>query len=240
VKPVNLLPEQHRGAEPGQGRGAHVLLGVLAALVALVGIYAVTANQVNSRKSDANEAKHQAEELSARAGSLESFGNFARVAQNRSASVRSLAEVRFDWERFMRELSLVVPRGSWLEQVNSSVTGDLSSTSGTGSSGASTSSTASSSPSAGQSSGQPVGELVGCSPRQTDVATLMVRLRRLYRVTDVTLNESSRESDSGTASVDSCGRYLKFDVTVTFGPVPASGEAPSGRKRVPARLGGGS
>ena len=241
MRPVNLLPEQHRRAvAPGHGRGAHIVLGVLAVLVAMVGLYAVTANQVNSRKTNANEAKHEADELSARAGSLGSFGDFARVAQNRSASVRSLAQVRFDWERLMRELSLVVPRGSWLTQVNSSVTGDLSSTSAAGSSSASTSSTSSTSSSSGESSGQPAADLVGCSPHQTDVAKLMVRLRRLYRVTDVNLNESSRESDTGTASVDSCGRYLHFDVSLTFGPVPAGGEAPSGSKRVPARLGGGS
>jgi hypothetical protein len=239
VKPVNLLPEQHRrAAGPGEGRGGFVVVGILAALVVMVGIYAFTANQVNSHKTDANEAKHEADELKARANSLGGFGDFARVQQNRSASVRSLADVRFDWERFMRELSLVVPRGSWLTQATSSATGDLNAASASSGSGGSSSS-ASSTTSSGES-GQPLANLVGCSPKQRDVAKLMVRLRRLYRVTDVALNQSAREAQSGSASLDSCGRYLKFDVTLTFGSTPASGEGPGEKKNVPASLGGGS
>ena len=241
MKPVNLLPEQHRrSGSAADGRGAYIVLGVLAALVAMVAVYALTANQVNSRKSDANQAQQEAAQLGARASSLSSFGDFAHVAQNRSASVRSLAAVRFDWERLMRELSFVMPRGSWFTQVNSSVTGDLSS--GGSSSSGSTSSSSSSGAAAGSApTGQPAADLVGCSPAQSEVAKLMVRLRRLYRVTDVTLNDSSRESDeSGAASIDSCGRYLKFDLTLTFGDTPATGEAPTGGHSVPARLGGGS
>jgi len=245
VKPVNLLPEQHRrAATPGEGRGGFVVVGILAALVAMVGVYAFTANQVNSHKTDANEAKHESEEIKARADSLGAFGDFARVQQNRSASVRSLADVRFDWERFMRELSMVVPHGSWLTQVTSSATGDLSAASASSGSGGSTSSSsstasASSTASSGES-GQPLANLIGCSPRQTDVAKVMVRLRRLYRVTDVTLNQSARDAQTGSASLDSCGRYLKFDVTLTFGSTPASGEGPGEKKNVPASLGGGS
>jgi len=247
VKPVNLLPEQYRrGTTPGQGRGAHVVIGVLGALVAMVGLYAVTANQVNSHRSDSNEAKREAQQLGARANSLGSFGDFARVTQNRSASVRSLADVRFDWERFMRELSLVMPRGSWLMQANASVTGDLTGAGGSASSSSSSpsspspSSTSSTSAGGSAAPGQPAASLVGCSPRQTEVAKVMVRLRRLYRVTDVTLNSSAREADTGGASLDSCGRYLKVDVTLTFGSTPASGEGPGEKKDVPARLGGGS
>jgi Tfp pilus assembly protein PilN len=244
MKPVNLLPEQHRRATaPGQGQGAYIVLGVLAALVLMAGLYALTVNKVNSNTSDANEAKHEAQELGARADSLGDFGDFARTEKNRSASVRALADVRFDWERFMRELSLVMPRRSWLTQVNSSVTGDLAASSaGSSSSGSSSSTSSTSTSSAGgeETTGQPKANLVGCSPKQTEVAKLMVRLRRLYRVTDVTLNKSARDAESGSASLDSCGRYLKFDVTLEFGATPASGEGPGEKKNVPTSLGGGS
>ena len=80
---------------------------------------------------------------------------------------------------------------------------------------------------------------MGCLPRQADVAELMLRLRRMHRVEDVTLSESVLEDEQGAPSVDTCGRYYKFDVVVAFAPaVPA--EAPDGQSRVPAALGGGS
>jgi hypothetical protein len=68
----------------------------------------------------------------------------------------------------------------------------------------------------------------------------MVRLRRLYRASDVTLKESGRETDSGSASIDSCGNYVKYDVTVTLGATPTNGEGPGESRKVPASLGGGS
>jgi len=235
MRPVNLLPDQHRGVSGG-GRGAQVLLGVLGALVLMVGVYAVFANKVNSQKTEAAQARQEAQDIGARADALGTFGDFARVKRNRLASVESLAGVRFDWERLMRELSRVVPRGSWLSTTNASVTGDLTSTTASSSSSSATSSTAGTS----ASLGQPAANLIGCSPRQSEVAKLMVRLRHLYRATDVTLNESGREADTAAASLDSCGRYVKFDVTVAFGAAPASGEGPGDRKDVPASLGGGS
>ena len=71
---------------------------------------------------------------------------------------------------------------------------------------------------------------------------MMVRLRGLYRVTDVDLNESSvehrrRRARRPSTTAASCYR---FDLTMTFAPAPPAAEAPSGAMRVPASLGGGS
>jgi hypothetical protein len=41
-------------------------------------------------------------------------------------------------------------------------------------------------------------------------------------------------------TLQSCGRLYKFDLTVSFSPVPPANEAPKGEPRVPASLGGGS
>ena len=243
MRPVNLLPEQHRRSQgPADGRGGQVFLGVLGALVVMAALYAVFTNQVNSKKTNAAEARAEAKQLSAKVDALGEFGDFAQIKQNRLASVRSLADVRFDWERLMREVSRVVPRSSWLQEANASVTGELDSSSGS-SSPSSSSSSSSSSPASSSSSataGQPAANLVGCAPRQSEVAKLMVRLRRLYRATDVTLNESGQDEGTSGASLDSCGRYVKFDVTVAFGAPATTGEGPGERKNVPASLGGGS
>ena len=85
----------------------------------------------------------------------------------------------------------------------------------------------------------PTATLTGCLPRQPDVAELMLRLRRMHRVEDVTLTESALEEEQGAPTVDNCGSYYKFDIGVTFaGAVPQ--EAPDGQRRVPVALGGGS
>ncbi len=224
MRPVNLLPEQHRARRSdARAGGAYVVIGVLGALLVMVMVYALTANQVNSRKTETAKASQEAQTLEAKTAALDRFGDFSLVKQTRLASVRELAGGRFDWERFMRELSLVLPRGSWIKEVNASTTG--------------------SEESGGQADGQPTGQpsakLTGCTPRQPDTAKLMVRLRRMYRVDDVALKESAEESSGGAATLASCGKRYAFDLTVSFLAAPPP-EGTGSSKRVPASLGGGS
>jgi hypothetical protein len=69
---------------------------------------------------------------------------------------------------------------------------------------------------------------------------MMVRMRQMNRVADAALNESSTEpSNNAETTVDGCGRYYQFDITVSFTQTPQS-EAPRGESSVPASLGGGS
>ncbi len=222
MRPVNLLPEQHRArASSGRAGGAYVVLGVLGALVVMVVVYALTANQVNSRKTETAKASQEAQTLEARTASLDRFGDFSQVKQTRLASVRELAGGRFDWERFMRELSLVLPRGSWIKEVDASATGS-----------------ADESGDEGQPSGQPSAKLTGCARKQPETARLMVRLRRMHRVDDVALKESAQESNGGAATLENCGKLYAFDLTVTFLASPPP-EGTGKGKRVPASLGGG-
>jgi len=218
MRPVNLLPHEHRahvaGGKPGS---AYVLVGILALLLAAAALYVVTSNQVNSRKEQALQAKQEADRTEAEVARLGGFGNFAQIAATRKAAVSVLAGGRFDWERFMRELSRVLPSDVWLTAADATVA-----------------------PGAGGSSdedSEPGGKLEGCAKRQSDVARLMVRLRDLHRVHDVTLQESTRgESDSSGSG--GCGRYYSFKVTAVFEVTQP--EAPSGERRnVPASLGGG-
>ena len=224
MRPVNLLPEQHRArVSTGRAGGAYLVIGVLGALVVMVMVYALTANQVNSRKTQEAKVSQEARTLEARTASLDRFGDFSQVKQARLASVRELAGGRFDWERFMRELSLVLPRGSWIKEVDASTTGSEESG---GQAGA-------------QPSGQPSAKLTGCTPRQPETAKLMVRLRRMYRVDDVALNESAEESNGGAATLASCGKLYAFDLTVSFLATPPTQDT-GAKKRVPASLGGGA
>jgi Tfp pilus assembly protein PilN len=230
VRPVNLIPHDQRRRTPreGSGRGAHALLGGLAVVLAMAVFYVLTANSVTDKESQAEEARIEAEQLEAQAATKQNFTDFAEIAQTRAASVASVASTRFDWERLMRELSRVMPEGSWLTSADATAAGDPN---------------AASDPAAAAApgAGGPTAHLVGCTPKHSDVARLMVRMRQLHRVVDVQLAQSSRDPKAaGAATFDACGAMTNFDVTLTFSPTAPVAEAPRGATRVPASLGGGS
>jgi Tfp pilus assembly protein PilN len=229
MKPVNLLPQEARRAQgTGERSGsAYVIVGVLGALLLMLVGYVLVSNQVTSKTNDAATTDAKATQLEQQASRKNAFTDFAAIKEQRLLSVSSIAETRFDWERFMRELARIMPARSWIQTADASTTGDL-----TGTTDPTT--TASTSPSA---------NLVGCVPGQQDSATMLVRLRQLYRVSDVKLNESVRETSASTAdktTIDNCGSFYKFDITITFSPTPPANEAPRGATSVPASLGGGS
>ncbi|HEX2161710.1 MAG TPA: PilN domain-containing protein [Thermoleophilaceae bacterium] len=224
MRPVNLLPEsQRRRAPAGDGKSAYAVLGVLAVLLAMTAAYVTTANQATERAAAAAEAAAEAERLEAQIASLGAFGNFAQIKEMRIASVRQLAAQRFDWERLMLELARVLPDDGWLKTASASTSGESDDT-GTASASV---------------GGVPTATLEGCLRYQSDVADLMLRLRRLHRAEDVSLTESAREDAQEAPSVDGCGRYYRFEIAVTFAPTVVD-ESPDGQPRVPASLGGGS
>jgi Tfp pilus assembly protein PilN len=231
MKPVNLIPQERRRlTESARSGSAYVLLGVLGALLVMAVAYVLSSNSVNERTTRAAEARQEADALKAQARGLEDFTDFTSIAKTRLASVEAVAATRFDWERFMRELSLIMPEGSWLQSADASVTGTSTGSGTPSSSSSSTSGTATS----------PAATLIGCTPHQSDVARMMVRMQQMYRVEDVQLNDSTAGTKSEAVSVDSCGHLYTFNLTITFDPNKPAREAPRGSSSVPASLGGGS
>jgi hypothetical protein len=235
MKAVNLIPTDQRRAQASGSRagGGYIVLGVLGVLLLLAVAYVMTSNSANTNTTKAAKDKQQAVALEAQASQLDSFANFSAIKEQRLAAVKTAAETRFDWERLMREISRVMPEGSWLQTTEASTKEETGGSSG-------------SAPPA--TSGvidpnallvAPNATFVGCTPKQSEVAKILVRLREMHRVTDVELNESLREDGVSEVTVDSCGPLYKFDVTVTFAPADTD-EAPSGSNSVPASLGGGS
>lgn len=228
MKAVNLIPTDQRRARATGSRsgGAYVVIGVLGVLFVMATLYVMTANQANDRRTKAEEASQEADALEAQAKQLGSFTDFASIKDQRLASVITTSQTRFDWERLMRELSRVMPKDSWLQSTEASAVADPA-----------LSTTPTSTPTA------PVGPtvtLVGCTPKQTDVAGMMVRLRQMHQVSEVTLNESVQPDANGEMTFDSCAKYFQFNLTVSFEQVSPADEAPTGTNRVPASLGGGS
>jgi Tfp pilus assembly protein PilN len=255
VRPVNLLPNELRPRQrtrEGGGR-AHIVLGVLGVLLVMAVAYALSLNQVNSHKTDIARAKSETEKAKAEVAASTAFGDFHAIEQTRSASVQQLAGGRFDWERMMRELALVLPAHTWLLNVNASTSADGTAAGATG--GATTpapSATAAPAAGAGDSAASgapsPTLSLKGCALKQNDVAVVLVRLRKLYLVDNVNLNESAQEttdkgvqtSNDSASGSDTCGSgRFKFDVAVTFSAASEKSDKPAGGK-VPAKLGGGS
>lgn len=229
MRAVNLIPTEQRRAQPsGKASGAaYVVIGALAVVLVMAVAYVLTSNKVNENETRAAKAKQEADALEAQAAALGSFTDFAAIKEQRFASVVGAAHTRFDWERLMREVSLIMPEGSWLRTTSASVVGEESST---GEAAA---------PTAGAAL-NPTATFVGCTRKQSEVATLMVRMGQLHRATDVKLNQSAQEATGAEASIDSCGSLYQFDVTVSFESVAPVKEAPRGSVRVPASLGGGS
>lgn len=232
---VNLLPAKHRPRQATGGKqgSSVILIGVLGALVVAVLLYVVTVNSINNSKSEIAQAKAEAQQANAEADALGPYGNFAKVKQDRVASVKKLASDRMDWERLLREVAHVLPTGVWVTKA------DAQDASG-GSSTASPSGGTSGAPTA-----QPQITLAGCSWSQPAVAETIVRLRQLDGATDVSLDHATRPASSGdsgsSGAAGGCGMHngqpnVEFQVSVALA---GSADPADTVGKVPASLGGG-
>lgn len=250
MRPVNLLPASERRRSGGAKRlenSSFVVLGILGVLLLGSLYYVSTGNKINTDKSAIAKAKQETVVAKARAAQLGPFAEFAKIKETRETSVKTLASQRFDWERLMREIGLVLPENTSIQTLSAATSG----TPGEGGGSASTSTPAPAG-GAGASATTPSMDLKGCAKKQDNVATMMVRLRALHGVDDVTLNDSEEPSRAGSGSSGTtaptpsgggsgtaqCKTY-QFDVTVTFTATGNDDQQPAPRK-VPRRLGGGA
>ncbi len=267
MKPVNLLPQNERAVKAAEGLGgsSYVVLGVLGALLLAVLTFVFSQNQVNDRASKIGETQAEAQQAEQRATALGAFGSFASVKQQREESVRQLASARFDWERFMRELSLVLPSGTSLLDVSASTDGSSASGAAGAAAPAPAPAPAPATPPAGATgttatpatpatpavvAATPKAQMIGCALSHKHVATLMVRLGKMKGASDVELKESATDdtvgatdapSDSAAGGNTGCPpKKFKFEVAVTFAPAATPAADDTKPRKTPARLGGGA
>ena len=124
MKAVNLVPKDYRRGRLS-GRGGEVFSyavigGLVAVLLAVVAVV-LTGNKVSDNKSEVAKLQQQLDDAQTEASALAPYSNFASLAQARIATVSSLAQSRFDWERVMRELSQVIPSDVWLTKLTGTV-----------------------------------------------------------------------------------------------------------------------
>jgi Tfp pilus assembly protein PilN len=207
VRAVNLLPSDARGrlgARAGRGGGgaAYVILAALAALVVLASLWAVANKQAGDRRAEFARVDAEAAEAEARNGAAAPYEEFARLAEDRVATVSALARSRFDWAHAMHEISRVLPADVWLTELG----GD----SGATDAAPSPSPTTSVAPS-------PTFKLDGCTRSQAKVARLLARLRAVDGVRAVDLSKSQKPDAGGDTS---CPAHRmsdpRFTITISF------------------------
>ena len=191
MRPVNLIPTEQRHGQRAPMRGgplAYIVIGALIAFLAGVTLLVVTDNQISERKTEIVQVEREDAVAKARVAQLDAYTQFHSVHDQRVATVTSLANSRFDWERVMRELALVLPNDVWLTNLtgtdNPAVTPD----------GAASVALRDSIPG-------PALALIGCARSQDAVAGFVQTLKDIDGVTRVGVQSSALSTESGGGSV---------------------------------------
>ena len=234
MRPVNLIPPERRRGAPAPLRPGpipYIVIGALVAVLAGVALLVITGNQISERESEVAQLKREDAAAQDQARRLAAYTQFQTLHEQRVATITSLADSRFDWERVMRELALVLPRDVWLTELNASA-------SSTAETGGGDSSLRGSIPG-------PALAMEGCAAGQESVAGFVTALKDIDGVTRVGVESSElNDEEEGTASSgggdsDSGSEcrtrkfIAKFSIVVAFdaAPVPMTaegeGEAPA-------------
>jgi len=197
MRPVNLIPrEERRGAQAPMRTGPlpYLMVGALALALVGVALLVLAGNQVSERKAEVAQLKQEDAVAAARAEELSGYIQFQTLQQQREMTIGSLADSRFDWERVMRELSLVLPDDAWLVNVTASASPNSAVGEGGGGSA-----------SLRGSAAGPALELQGCAKGQEAVAGFVTALKDIDGVTRVGVESSNLGEEESSASAAGSG-----------------------------------
>lgn len=230
MRPVNLIPpEARRGTRAPMRTGplAYIVVGALAAALAGVALLVVTDNQISERKAKVIELKRETARVEAKAKRLASYTQFQAISRERVQSVHSLADSRFDWQRVMRELSLVLPANVWLTEMTATASPSVSIPGSSGEGG-----------DLRAAAPGPALQLNGCSKGQNGVAGFVTALEDIDGVTRVGVEESALPGGGDAAGTGSAGEdgsseaecrtrkfIAQFQIVVAFDAAPVSPSA---------------
>jgi len=220
MRPINLIPEHRKqGAHKPLRTGplAYIVVGALIALLVGVTSLVVTNNQISDSEAEVAQLQREDAAAKARAAQLAGYTQFHSVSEQRIATVTSLANSRFDWERVMRELTLVLPGDVWLTEMTATATAEAA-VEGT-----------SSIPMRASVPG-PALQLSGCADGQESVAGFVQALKEVDGVTRVGVQSSNlgeRESEGASPSAASGNCQTKafiaeFQIVVAFDAAPVA------------------
>ncbi len=225
MRPVNLIPPEQRRGDSAQLRTGplmYIVLGALALVLIGITMLVLTDNRIADGKAEVATLKQEDAVAAAEAKKLAAFTQFRTLSEQRIATVRALADSRFDWERVMRELSLVLPGNVWLTSLSASAT-PTTSVGGEGGGGGSGL--------RGAVAG-PALELSGCASGQEAVAEFVTALEDIDGVTRVGLDSSELASKGGEAGSGGSGGgdcrtrefIAQFGLVIAFDAAPVPPE----------------
>jgi len=232
MRPVNLIPSEERpgGRKPMRGGPlAYIVVGALAAAVLGVTVLAVTNNQISDSKAEISRLETEKASVEARAQALDAYTQFHQLREQRDLTIADLANSRFDWQRVMRELAIVLPGDVWLTTLSGTASPSVSVDGG----GSGT---------LRSSIPGPALELSGCAAGQDGVAGFVQALKQIDGVTRVGVESSElAEESNGSSSGSSSGGgdcqtqefIAQFQIVVAFDAAPVSEEG-SGEGATPA------
>jgi Tfp pilus assembly protein PilN len=240
MRPVDLTPEEDRGRSGGHrpptraGNLSYVVVAALALGVLAVAVFAMTSKSISDKEADVAQLEQDLAAAEAEATALQPFATFRSIQESRASTVASLAQSRFDWERVIRELSLVLPSDVWLTNLTGKVLPEVSVPN---EAGVSTRDTVLG----------PALELIGCAPGQESVAALAASLEDIDGVTRVgvsssVLPESGSVDESGGDTGDTGDEcrtrdfISKFEIVLAFDAVPVPATATAPPPSIPAPL----
>jgi Tfp pilus assembly protein PilN len=236
MRPVNLIPpEARRGSAAPMRTGPlpYFVVGALALVLLGVALTVLASNAVSERKDEVAQLTRDDARAKAKAEKLAPFTSFRAMEEQRTATISSLADSRFDWERVMRELSLILPENAWLVSLDATASpeaGSGESAEGGSGGGGLRASTAG-----------PALEMKGCAAGQEAVAGFVTALKDIDGVTRVGLEASelgepedpsaaSAGGEEGGGANEDCRTrsfVAQFSIVVAFdaAPVPLSASA---------------
>lgn len=222
MRPVNLIPEgKQAGARKPLRTGPlpYIVVSTLVAVLVGVTLLVMTGNEVSDREAEIAQLQREDAAAKARAAQLAGFTEFHNVSEQRVSTVTALADSRFDWERVMRELTLVLPGDVWLTDMGATATAE------TGVEGAGGIEMRASVPG-------PALELSGCAAGQESVAGFVQALKEIDGVTRVGVQSSNlpeRETETSSSSSESASGdcqtqafIAEFQIVVAFDAAPVA------------------
>jgi Tfp pilus assembly protein PilN len=229
MRPVNLIPPEDRRGDRAPLRAgslAYIVVGACGAALVAVLMLVLTQNSITDHENEIARLEVARDAAEQRAQALAPYAEFASLQAQREQTIASLAESRFDWERVLRELALVIPGGVSLDSLEAASGGDA------GSAGEAAAGTGDA----------PHLLMSGCAPSQDGVAEFVAALEDIDGVTRVGLENSTSgiaqegtggssqaSGDTGAPSGNCGASSAAFSLTAAFdGAVVQPEAAPAG------------
>lgn len=231
MRPIDLIPPDDREGQRAPlrtGPIAYIVIGALVLVLVGVAALVLTNNEVADGKSEVAQVEREDAAATAEAKRLAAYTQLQALHSARLVTISSLADSRFDWERVMRELALILPHDVWLVSLDASASAESAATESSGGGGTLRASIPG-----------PALEISGCTVGQEGVAGFVAALKEIDGVTRVGVESSELAEEkegagstsggaSGGSSQDCRTRNFitLFQITVAFdaAPVPLSSE----------------